>query len=94
LICIQNTILLSELLGSESNRISVRSCLLGRCVFRLSYKMSKKTTLTLSDKVKLIELKQHENLSVKELMVKFKCGKTQVYEAIKNRQTNGAVSEL
>ncbi|XP_060855630.1 tigger transposable element-derived protein 4-like [Metopolophium dirhodum] len=47
--------------------------------------MSKKTTLTLSDKIKLIELKQHENLSVKELMVKFKCGKTQVYEAIKNK---------
>ncbi|XP_060863424.1 tigger transposable element-derived protein 4-like [Metopolophium dirhodum] len=47
--------------------------------------MSKKTTLTLSDKINLIELKQHENLSVKELMVKFKCGKTQVYEAIKNK---------
>jgi len=47
--------------------------------------MSKKTTLTLSDKVKLIELKQHENLPVKEHMVKFKCGKTQVYEAIKNK---------
>ncbi|KAF0729976.1 Uncharacterized protein FWK35_00029960, partial [Aphis craccivora] len=39
--------------------------------------MSKTTTLTLSDKIKLIELKQHENLSVKELMVKFNCGKTQ-----------------
>jgi hypothetical protein len=85
LICIHYTTLLSELLGSVSNRISLRSCRSRRCVFRISFKMSKKTTLTLSDKIKLIELKQHENLSVKELMVKFKCGKTQVYEAIKNK---------
>lgn len=73
------------MLGSVSNRISLRSCRLRCCVFRLSFKMSKKTTLTLSDKIKLIELKQHENFSVKELMVKFKCGKTQVYDAIKNK---------
>ncbi|XP_025425687.1 jerky protein homolog [Sipha flava] len=47
--------------------------------------MSKKTTLTLSNKIKLIELKQQENFSVKDLRVKFKCEKTHVYEAIENK---------
>ncbi|KAE9528589.1 hypothetical protein AGLY_012164 [Aphis glycines] len=44
-----------------------------------------RTALTLSDKVKLIELKETQKLSTKELITRFKCGKTQVYDAIKNK---------
>jgi len=47
--------------------------------------MSRKA-LTLSDKVKLIELKETQKLSTKELITRFKCGKTQVYDAIKNKE--------
>lgn len=47
--------------------------------------MLKKTTFTLSDKVKLIELqKQNENYLVKKLVVKCNYPKIQVYEEIKN----------
>jgi len=45
-----------------------------------------RTALTLSDKVKLIELKETQKLSTKELITRFKCGKTQVYDAIKNKE--------
>jgi hypothetical protein len=45
-----------------------------------------RTALTLSDKVKLIELKETQKLSTKELIIRFKCGKTQVYDAIKNKE--------
>ncbi|XP_027850980.1 tigger transposable element-derived protein 4-like [Aphis gossypii] len=45
-----------------------------------------RTALTLSDKVKLIELKETQKLSMKELITRFKCGKTQVYDAIKNKE--------
>ncbi|KAL4098198.1 hypothetical protein QTP88_022846 [Uroleucon formosanum] len=45
-----------------------------------------RTALTLSDKVKLIELKETQKLSTNELITKFKCGKTQVYDAIKNKE--------
>jgi len=44
------------------------------------------TALTLSNKVKLIELKETQKLSTKELITRFKCGKTQVYDVIKNRE--------
>ncbi|KAL4126215.1 hypothetical protein QTP88_010441 [Uroleucon formosanum] len=45
-----------------------------------------RTALTLSDKVKLIKLKETQNLSTNELITRFKCGKTQVYDAIKNKE--------
>ncbi|KAL4132599.1 hypothetical protein QTP88_009723 [Uroleucon formosanum] len=44
------------------------------------------TALTLSDKVKLIELKETQKLSTNELITRFKCGKTQVYDAIKIKE--------
>lgn len=44
-----------------------------------------RTALTWSDKVKLNELKEREKLSTKELITKFKCEKTQIYDAIKNK---------
>lgn len=47
--------------------------------------MLKKTTFTLSDKVKLIELlKQNEKYLVKKLVIKCNYAKIQVYEEIKN----------
>ncbi|KAL4152706.1 hypothetical protein QTP88_000539 [Uroleucon formosanum] len=45
-----------------------------------------RTALTLSDKVKLIELKETQKLSTNELITRFKCGKTQIYYAIKNKE--------
>jgi len=45
-----------------------------------------RTALTLPDKVKLIESKETEKLSMKELITKFKCGKTQAYNAIKSKE--------
>jgi len=42
--------------------------------------------LTLSDKVKIIELKETQKLSTEELIIRFKCGKSQVYDAIKNKE--------
>jgi predicted DNA-binding protein YlxM (UPF0122 family) len=45
-----------------------------------------RTALIFSDNVKLIELKETQKLSTKELINRFKCGKTQVYDAIKNKE--------
>ncbi|XP_053555651.1 tigger transposable element-derived protein 4-like [Bombina bombina] len=43
-------------------------------------------TLTLAMKVKVIEAYTKYKLSVKQCVEKFKCGKTQIYEAIKNKE--------
>ncbi|XP_053545444.1 tigger transposable element-derived protein 4-like [Bombina bombina] len=43
-------------------------------------------TLTLAMKVKVIEAYTKDKLSVKQCVEKFKCGKTQIYEAIKNKE--------
>lgn len=55
----------------KTNKIYMYVCIISYFVydithFRLSLKMSKKMTYRLSDKVKLIELKQHNNHSVKK----------------------------
>lgn len=44
-----------------------------------------KSTLTLIDRVHVIEAHEKLNLSVKELVVKFKCEKTQVYETLNRK---------
>lgn len=44
-----------------------------------------RTVLSLSDKFKLIELRR-EKWCTEELIFRFKCGKTQVYDAIKNKE--------
>lgn len=42
-------------------------------------------TLSLIDKVKLIEMRDKDNVPVKDLISRFKCGKTQVYDTLKNK---------
>jgi len=44
-----------------------------------------RAALTLSSKVKLIELKEHGNFNMKDLITRFKCGKTKLYNTIKNK---------
>ena len=41
-------------------------------------------TLSLKDKIDIIKLKE-QNIPVKSLCEKFKCGKTQIYDAIKKK---------
>ena len=53
----------------------------------LVLKMSRKNVaLSLSDKVKVIELHQKKKRSVREIMLQFSCGKTQIYETLKNKE--------
>lgn len=47
---------------------------------------SKKHTLTLNEKVQIIELSEKEKVSAKELTIRFKCGKTQVYSVLQNKE--------
>lgn len=56
----------------------------------------KRKRLNLSDKIKILSLKEKENLSVRELAEKFDCGKTQIANILKNKseivqqfETNG-----
>ncbi len=41
--------------------------------------------LTVNEKVEIIQLHDQEKLPVKELVKRFKCGKTQIYDALKNK---------
>jgi predicted DNA-binding protein YlxM (UPF0122 family) len=41
--------------------------------------------LSLNEKVKVIEAKEKDKLSVREIMKRFKCGKTQVYNTLKQK---------
>lgn len=45
-----------------------------------------RSALTLAEKVKVIELKEKDKLSIKEIVSRFKCGKTQIYYALKNKE--------
>ena len=57
--------------------------------------------LSLSEKVKVIEAKEKNKPLVREIMLKFKCGKTQIYETLKHKdeivsewmQRNGQMKE-
>jgi predicted DNA-binding protein YlxM (UPF0122 family) len=42
--------------------------------------------LSLNEKVKVIEAKEKDKLSVREIMMRFKCGKTQVYNTLKQKE--------
>ena len=46
---------------------------------------SKTNTLYLNARIELIKCYEEKKISAKQLVVKFKCGKTQVYEIIKNK---------
>ena len=48
-------------------------------------KNSKNNTLSLNSKIELIKCYEESKVSVKKLVVQFKCGKTQVYEILKNK---------
>jgi hypothetical protein len=39
--------------------------------------------LSLNEKVKVIEAEEKNKLSLREVMMQFKCGKTQMYNALK-----------
>jgi hypothetical protein len=41
--------------------------------------------LSLNEKVKVTEAKEKYKLSVQEIMMRFKCGKTQVYNTLKQK---------
>ena len=41
--------------------------------------------LSLSEKVKAIEAKEENKPLAREIMLKFKCGKTQIYETLKHK---------
>jgi predicted DNA-binding protein YlxM (UPF0122 family) len=41
--------------------------------------------LSLNEKVKAIEAKEKDKLSVREIMMRFKCGKMQVYNTLKQK---------
>jgi hypothetical protein len=41
--------------------------------------------LSQNEKVKVIEAKEKDKLSVREIMMWFKCGKTQVYNTLKQK---------
>jgi transposase len=41
--------------------------------------------LSLNEKVKVIEAKDNDKLSVREIMIRFKCGKMQVYNTFKQK---------
>jgi hypothetical protein len=41
--------------------------------------------LSLNEKVKVIEAKEKDKLSVREIKMLFKCGKTQVYNTLKQK---------
>jgi predicted DNA-binding protein YlxM (UPF0122 family) len=41
--------------------------------------------LLLNEKVKVIEVKEEDKLSVREMMMQFKCGKMQVYNTLKQK---------
>jgi hypothetical protein len=45
--------------------------------------MAKLYVPSLNEKVKAIEAKEKDKLSVREIMMRFKCGKTQVYNTLK-----------
>ena len=47
---------------------------------------NKKHTLTLKEKVEIIELNEKQKVSPKELTLRFKCGKTQVYSTLQNKE--------
>lgn len=62
------------------------------CLYFVSYihvvlKMASKNlnTLNLKTKIDLIKTEQEQKLSVKQLADKYKCGKTQVYKILKNK---------
>jgi predicted DNA-binding protein YlxM (UPF0122 family) len=42
--------------------------------------------LLLNEKIKVIEAKEIDKLSVREIMMRFKCGKTQVYNILKQKE--------
>jgi transposase len=48
--------------------------------------------LLLNEEVKVIEAKEKGKLSVQEIMMRFKCGKTQVYNTLK--QKNKIMNDL
>jgi hypothetical protein len=41
--------------------------------------------LSLNEKVKVIEAKEKDKLSVWEILMRFKCGKTQAYNSLKQK---------
>jgi hypothetical protein len=41
--------------------------------------------LSLNEKVKVTEAKEKDKLSVREIMMRFKCGKTQVFNTLKQK---------
>ena len=43
------------------------------------------TASSLNEKIKVIEASEKNKLSVREIMLRFKCGKTQIYETLKNK---------
>lgn len=47
----------------------------------------KNSALTLGEKVRLIEMHNRGKCSVKFLISEFKCGKTQIYDALKNKES-------
>ena len=50
------------------------------CIMAKSY-----VALSLNEKVKVIEAKEKDKLSVREIMMQFKCGKTQIYNMLKQK---------
>jgi hypothetical protein len=47
--------------------------------------MAKLYVASLNEKVKVIETKDKDKLSVREIMMWFKCGKTQVHNTLKQK---------
>jgi predicted DNA-binding protein YlxM (UPF0122 family) len=47
--------------------------------------MAKKYVTLLNEKAKVIEAKEKDKLSVWEIMMRFKCGKTQIYNTLKQK---------
>lgn len=45
----------------------------------------KYVSLTLNEKMKVIEASEKDKLTVREIMLRFKCGKTQIYDTLKNK---------
>ena len=45
----------------------------------------KTNTLSLKSKIDLIKCSEEKKLTPKQLVIQFKCGKTQVYEILKNK---------
>jgi hypothetical protein len=41
--------------------------------------------LSINEKVKVIEAKEKDKLSIREIIMRFKCGRTQVYNTLKQK---------